>query len=46
MIDGAVGIGALHRLDHQMQASRAAAELGEIVAFQDVEHLDQLHAAG
>ena len=29
-----------------MQRLGAAAELGEIVAFQDVEHLDQVHAAG
>ena len=29
-----------------MQRLLAAAELGEIVAFQDVQHLDQMNAAG
>ena len=42
---GAVGIGELHRLDHQVQPARVVA--GEVaVAFEDVENLDQDHAAG
>ena len=39
-IGGAVGIGATHGLDHQMQPRRLV-EIGELVAFQDVQHLDQ-----
>ena len=44
----AVGIGALHRLDHQMQRSRrcSARSLRKRIAFQNVEHLDQKRAAG
>ena len=43
-IGGAVGIGAPHRLDHQVQP-RGVVLLVELVAFEDVEHLDQHDAA-
>ena len=43
---GAVRIGPLHGLDHHMQRRhRTAAELRERIAFEHVEHLDQMHAA-
>ena len=42
----AVGIGALHRLDQVVQRLRVAPDLAEIVALQNVEHLDQADAAG
>ena len=43
---GAVRIGALHRLDQEMRPQHAVGtELAAAVAFQDVEHLDQHHAA-
>ena len=42
---GAIRIGALHRLDHQMQRA-VPLELAERKTFQHIEHLDQLHAAG
>ena len=41
----AVGISAFHRFDHVVQGLLAA-ELGEVVAFENVEHLDQMYAAG
>ncbi len=45
-IFGAVRIGELHRLDHQVKRRRRGG--GEILrreSLQDVEHLDQMHAA-
>ena len=42
---GAVRVGALHRFGHQEQRLRIAL-VREIVAFEDVEHLDQHDAAG
>ena len=42
---GAVGIRALHGLDHQEDLLRVRLA-GEIVAFEDVEHFDQGNAAG
>ena len=46
-IGGAVGIGELHRFDLQVQGGgRAIADPAGGIALQDVEHLDQMNAAG
>ena len=44
----AIGISALHRLDHQMQRLRrvGARDAAEIIAFKNIEHLDQNDSAG
>ena len=41
---GAIGIGALHSLDHVVQQFLAA-KPGEIVTFKDIQHFDQVDAA-
>ena len=41
---GAIGVGALHRLDHQEQRLRLGF-VRQIVALEDVEHLDERDAA-
>ena len=41
----AIGVSALHRLGNDVQRLLAA-ELCKIVAFEDVEHLDQMNATG
>ena len=42
----AIRIGPLHRLDHQVQCrGRSGAETLQRIALQDIEHLDQVHAA-
>ncbi len=45
---GAIGISALHRFDQQMQGLRfvGMGDICQIVAFKDVEHLDERDAAG
>ena len=46
-IAGAVGIGALHRLDHDMQRGRRALlHVGHRKAFEDVQRFQQHRAAG
>ena len=43
---GAVGEGDLQHLGQQMQRlGRAEAQRADVVAFQDVQHLDDVHAA-
>ena len=43
----AIGIGALHRLDHQMQRGRRALlHVRQRKAFEDIERFQQHHAAG
>src|SRR5690606_41353132 len=44
-VQRAVGISALHRFDHDMQDVIVAAERLEVVAFEDVEHLDETQSA-
>ena len=41
----AIGIGALHRLDHHVKLLLAI-EFGEIVSFKDIEHLNQMNTTG